>query len=349
MSPPSAPSRLHAAAATFAILVATPAVLAGGAVPAVAAAAQQNSNRGTASSLDLTLDTGGTRSATAPRLRLPITMAAAPRATAPRRSSASTRSSRGRAAVTARRRSFSRDALPSSANSAAAQQQVLGNLGVVTAARANIYRDADSQSRVLSPVPQDTYIAVGGQRGEFYGVRMIDGSTGWINKEDVRLVPFEVAVRDPNAPPPAAPSVTDDASGATASWGEYLQSLQGHDQRAAALLQEAFTYLGVPYVWAGNTRSGLDCSGFVKNVFASQGFSLPRHSGDQARVGLLVAPEDLRPGDRLYFDMGSKGRISHTGIYLGNGYFIHASSNQGKVGVDVLGGNYLRGLVVARR
>jgi cell wall-associated NlpC family hydrolase len=103
-------------------------------------------------------------------------------------------------------------------------------------------------------------------------------------------------------------------------------------------------------VWAGNTRAGLDCSGFVKNVFATQGIRLPRHSGDQARVGTAIAGTDLQAGDRLYFDMKRSGHVSHTGIYLGNGMFIHASSNQGKVGIDsVLKPNYLRALVAARR
>ena len=78
---------------------------------------------------------------------------------------------------------------------------------------------------------------------------------------------------------------------------------------------------------------------------------MPRHSGDQARVGDAVAStDDLAPGDRLYFDMGRKGRVSHTGIYLGNGYFIHASSNRHCVGVDKLAsGNYWKSLVAARR
>jgi cell wall-associated NlpC family hydrolase len=120
--------------------------------------------------------------------------------------------------------------------------------------------------------------------------------------------------------------------------------------RVYALLQEAFTYMGVPYVWGGVTRSGLDCSGFVGNVFRSQGVSLPRVAADQSKVGQLVNWADLAPGDRLYFDMGRKGRISHTGLYIGNGYFIHASTNHHRVDVDPLNKpNYLKALVCARR
>jgi cell wall-associated NlpC family hydrolase len=88
----------------------------------------------------------------------------------------------------------------------------------------------------------------------------------------------------------------------------------------------------------------------VRAVFSTQGVSLPRVAADQARVGYQVSWDEMRPGDRLYFDMGNKGRVSHTGIYLGNGYFIHASSNQGKVGIDPLTKpGYYKALVCARR
>jgi cell wall-associated NlpC family hydrolase len=120
--------------------------------------------------------------------------------------------------------------------------------------------------------------------------------------------------------------------------------------REEAILKEAFTYLGVPYVWAGNTRKGLDCSAFVRNVYKSVvGVDLPRHSGDQAQVGAPIV-SDLRPGDRLYFAM--KGdRVSHCGIYIGNNYFIHASTNHNRVDIDQIydGSHYATKLVAVRR
>nr|CAA9283884.1 hypothetical protein AVDCRST_MAG63-3796 [uncultured Armatimonadetes bacterium] len=259
--------------------------------------------------------------------------------TSPRTSPRSGVRGGGRAAVSSRGGTIARREAP--------QQSVLGRLAQVAVDKTPIRRGRDGHSAVLSVVPQGTYLAIVSEVGDHYGVLMIDRTTGWLPKASAQMIEYQVAVGDPNLPPPpSAPEPPAFPGGGDAPTG----LPEGLDARTAALLREAFSYLGVPYVWAGNTRSGLDCSGFVKNVFASQGVSLPRHSGDQARVGEEVPWEGLQAGDRLYFDMGRKGRISHTGIYLGNGYFIHASSNQKKVGVDsLMKANYYKSLVCARR
>ena len=229
---------------------------------------------------------------------------------------------------------------------------VLGKLAVVALERATIRQGRGASSRLLSAVGQGTYLAIISEVGEHYGVLMIDRTTGWIPRSAVKMIDYQMAVGDPDAtPPPPAIAATPPPPTPTPQGSDPTANLPPDlDVRQVALLREAFSYLGVPYVWAGNTRSGLDCSGFVKNVFSTQGISLPRHSGDQARVGAPVAWEELRAGDRLYFDMKGVGRVSHTGIYVGNGYFIHASTNQGKVGVDsLLKPNYYKALVGARR
>lgn len=219
--------------------------------------------------------------------------------------------------------------------------QVLGKLAQTIIEEAKLRLGRDTTSRVLSVVSKGTYLAVVADVGEYYGVLMADKSTGWVPKTSVQMIDYQVAVSDPaaEARPEAGPN-----SGIPGGLPDDL------DERTSALLREAFTYLGVPYVWAGNTRSGLDCSAFVRNVFSTQGVRLPRVSADQARVGAAVNWEELRAGDRLYFDMGNKGRVSHTGIYLGNGYFIHASSNRKCVDVDsLMKPSYYKALVGARR
>ena len=93
-------------------------------------------------------------------------------------------------------------------------------------------------------------------------------------------------------------------------------------------------YLGVPYVWGGTSVSGMDCSGFVQKVFREEGRELPRVACDQARVGLPVVLGALEAGDRVYFQAGHE--IDHTGIYMGDGRFIHASGSGGAVRIDDL-------------
>jgi cell wall-associated NlpC family hydrolase len=97
----------------------------------------------------------------------------------------------------------------------------------------------------------------------------------------------------------------------------------------------ALGWLGTRYVYGGEGRNGIDCSSLVQKSFASCGVNLPRVSRDQARVGRPVAPENLQPGDRLYFS-ASGTHIDHTGIYMGNGLFVHASGHARQVTVSRL-------------
>jgi cell wall-associated NlpC family hydrolase len=124
---------------------------------------------------------------------------------------------------------------------------------------------------------------------------------------------------------------------------------------AARVLQTADRYLGVPYVWGGNTpESGFDCSGFTKYVFAKQGIQLPRTAREQARVGQGVALDfaAFEPGDLLMFAEPGEA-ISHVAIYVGDGRIIHASSAVGEVTYLDLGGDraawYVQNMVAVRR
>jgi cell wall-associated NlpC family hydrolase len=95
---------------------------------------------------------------------------------------------------------------------------------------------------------------------------------------------------------------------------------------AQELTRSALRFLGVPYSFGGTTASGFDCSGFVQHVFAMLGISLPRTADAQYDVGhrAIGGP---RAGDLVFFD--TYGGVSHVGIYLGEGKFVHASSSHG--------------------
>ncbi|MDO8588662.1 MAG: C40 family peptidase [Armatimonadota bacterium] len=197
----------------------------------------------------------------------------------------------------------------------------IGRVGVVTAPRISIYRSRSS-SRVLATCAQGTPLGIVGEQGQWYGVLMIDMSTGWVRKSSVKLLDYDlIATRKTNSGGPLGQQV----------------------------VQSAMKYTGVPYVWGGNSWGGIDCSGFVKTVYGECGISLPRVSRDQVNVGYAVTWDDLQPGDRLYFACKG-GQVDHAGIYMGNGYFIHSSSRRGGVAVDNLtGGFFARTLVAARR
>lgn len=115
------------------------------------------------------------------------------------------------------------------------------------------------------------------------------------------------------------------------------------------LVNESSTYLGIPYLWGGTTRKGLDCSAFVKNVYSSIGIILPRVSRDQAKVGKNVSLAAARRGDLIFFETDPKrpDTVSHVGMYIGNGKMIHASSGSEKVVIVPLNQGYFMSKMVA--
>lgn len=144
-------------------------------------------------------------------------------------------------------------------------------------------------------------------------------------------------------------------SGSSGSSGVRIPRSPAPTSAAARLLQTADRYVGIPYVWGGNTpESGFDCSGFTKYVFAKQGISLPRTSREQAHAGRGVALDygAFEPGDILLFAEPNEA-ISHVAIYVGDGRIIHASSARGEVGYLDLDGDrgawYVQNMVAVRR
>lgn len=107
---------------------------------------------------------------------------------------------------------------------------------------------------------------------------------------------------------------------------------------SASVVATALGAMGTPYRWGGSNQNGFDCSGLIQYSFAQHGIELPRSSSEQARAGYEVGKnlEALSPGDILTFapDPGRSDRITHVGLYLGDGRFIHSAT--GGVQVSVL-------------
>lgn len=113
-----------------------------------------------------------------------------------------------------------------------------------------------------------------------------------------------------------------------------------------SILRDAVSYLGVPYVFGGTDSNGFDCSGLAWRVFNDNGIPLPRTVSAVETLGIAVDREDLQPGDLLIFN-----NPKHTGIYLGEGDFIHCSSylDRGVVITPLSHSNYARRYSCARR
>ena len=101
--------------------------------------------------------------------------------------------------------------------------------------------------------------------------------------------------------------------------------------RLDSVVAVARAQLGVKYRLGGESRRAFDCSGLVQYVMRTLDYSLPRTAREQAKIGTPIPTDtaQLRAGDLLLF--GKKGKVTHIGIYVGNGQFVHASTGAKRV------------------
>ena len=150
----------------------------------------------------------------------------------------------------------------------------------------------------------------------------------------------------PNIPRPPRPTRTDGGGPSTSSSAggtpEYAPPSESDVEKmarssgaskssaeiAASVVQNAIDAMGTPYRWGGTDENGFDCSGLIQYAYGESGVILPRVSRDQVRTGSRVNARvaDLRPGDILGFSVERSSRITHVGLYVGDGQFIHSSS-----------------------
>ncbi len=171
------------------------------------------------------------------------------------------------------------------------------------------FPDIRKREKVCDIVSGDLLLSCGGRdrpekiRGCFK-VMLPSGETGYVPADDVEVF---------------------------SKWAEE------RDASAENIISTAMNFLGVPYFWGGTSIKGVDCSGLVKMVWFLNGVLLPRNASQQARTGKAVnIPEEpLQKGDLIFFgspevtgpdgETVSPEKISHVGIYIGQGKFIHAS------------------------
>lgn len=115
------------------------------------------------------------------------------------------------------------------------------------------------------------------------------------------------------------------------------------------LVDCAKQYLGTPYVWGGSSPSGFDCSGFVQYVVRSCGLTIGRTVEAQWEYGTYVDKSDLQPGDIVFFANTYESGLSHVGIYVGDGNFIHSPSTGDVVKFSSLNSSYYQSHYYAAR
>lgn len=117
------------------------------------------------------------------------------------------------------------------------------------------------------------------------------------------------------------------------------------------IVNEAKRFLDLPYLWAGTSAFGFDCSGIIFSVYKNHGILIPRDSFYQATKGTAVSKSKLEPGDLIFFASGGgRGKVYHVGLYIGDGKMLHAPNASSKVKIESINaGVYKRNYAGARR
>lgn len=137
-------------------------------------------------------------------------------------------------------------------------------------------------------------------------------------------LPALPSLAPPSHPPPQGAAQTGSAGGSIPQSSLPPPGpIPGATHMGNAIVRAAEHFLGVPYVWGGESPKGFDCSGLVQYVFRQFGITTPRVSEAQFQAGRHVNPGAMQPGDLIFFREPG-GDVGHVGIYAGNGQFVEA-------------------------
>lgn len=205
-----------------------------------------------------------------------------------------------------------------------------------------IIAHADAEA-VLAVVGGPFWDGVG---NSWYGVNY-DGIVGYASASYLSWTSAGLSSRQlvaATVPAPAAASAA--AAPAPAPAAPVAMAAPAAAPRASAshgqqIVNVAMRYLGYPYVWGGSSPGGFDCSGFTSYVVSSAiGVSLSHLVGGQIGAGAAVSPDDMAPGDLVFFVNTYQPGLSHVGIYIGGGQFIHAGSERTGVVISSIWDSY---------
>ncbi len=180
----------------------------------------------------------------------------------------------------------------------AATKAVVSTYAIVTSQTSlNVRQQPNTSSAIVGKLYSGEVVDVVEAGSEWIKIKSDAGVTGYVSKEFVNVRTGEKPSRS-------------SASG-----------------KGDSVVAYAKQFLGTPYVWGGtNLTKGVDCSGFVYSVYKNFGITLNRSSYQMVNNGVPVERANLQAGDLVFFNAYGSGGISHVGIYIGNGDYIHSSS-----------------------
>lgn len=190
-------------------------------------------------------------------------------------------------------------------------------IAIVNAKSTNLYQDTNKK-KVYIPISYTTILPVVKEEGEWLHVMTPANGIKYLAKKDAKVYKNYAAV-----PKPSQKDIVNSAK----------------------------QFLDLPYLWAGTSAYGFDCSGIIYSVYKNHGILIPRDSFYQATKGTSVSKKNLQPGDLVFFaGNGGKGKVYHVGLFVGDGKMLHAPHASSKVKIESMNaGNYKRNYAGAKR
>lgn len=213
-----------------------------------------------------------------------------------------------------------------------------------------IVRAAPGQhAKRIVMVDRGRHVRVLDRDTHWYKVRFEYGTEGWVRGDLLAAEQPKIVASRHASPKPKTPRLASRTTHRIRGVRNQ-PNYAGLPKGSGDMLAYAQAMKGIPYSYGASSRHATDCSGFTLQVLRHEGVKLPRTAAEQATRGKKVDGGSLKPGDLVFFHTSRGSRISHVGIYVGNGKFIHASSGGGKVQVNSLSeGYYKRRFATARR
>jgi cell wall-associated NlpC family hydrolase len=168
-----------------------------------------------------------------------------------------------------------------------------------------------------------------------------DGLSGYAIADYLSWTDESPSSRRSNAPAAPAPAAESAPAPKSAPAEEEADEPASNAGRGQAIVNIAMRYLGYPYVWAGSSPSGFDCSGFTMYVMnLALGVNIGHLVDGQFGAGVAVSAKALEPGDLVFFQNTYKAGLSHVGLYIGGGQMVHAGSERTGVVVSNIWDSY---------
>jgi len=188
-------------------------------------------------------------------------------------------------------------------------------------------------SEILMTLSQDTPLHCTAISDKWYEVTTSDGTVGYVYVSYTTKTPPPTPTPAPTKKPAAAAKPSTGTGSGTKSTGNTASLPKITGVNGESIVNICVSMLGVPYTWAGESRSGgVDCSGLVVYAYRQIGIGLAHQSNSLVKCGVSISRSDIAVGDIVCWDIrGASSSVEHVGIYVGGGQVIHASSTRDRV------------------